>query len=193
MINRTIPVEDATPDSVAAFGAFVGVDPAAPVFAEWEGVTVLGPVPVVTGEDGELLHVRMQAARFPARVALLERHVHHTQTYLSANGRPFVMVLGAQTRAGLPDIAHLRAFLFKSGAGIVMKPGTWHEFPLALEDDTRFTVILSGRSHINQLDAPPHPADARGPDLERYDIAARADVRIAFAPVEPGLSVIPVR
>jgi TonB family protein len=62
MINRTIPIEDATPDSVAAFGAFVGVDPAAPVFAEWEGVSVLGPVPVVTGEDGELLHVQMQAA-----------------------------------------------------------------------------------------------------------------------------------
>jgi ureidoglycolate lyase len=182
MHSRTLVVEHATPDGVAAFGALIGAQSGGPVFARWEGVTVLGPVPIAIGGDSEILHAQMQAARFPAHVALLERHPRHTQTYLSANGRPFVMVLGAGSVAGLPDIAGLRAFLFKGGDGIVMKAGIWHEFPLALEDDTRFTVILSAASHINTLDAPTHPADARGPDLERYDMAARADVRVALGP-----------
>jgi ureidoglycolate lyase len=177
MSPRTLTIEDATPDSVAPFGAFIGAHPALPRFAEWAGVSVYGAIPVDIGSGGEILHVRMQAAVFPARVPLLERHFKHTQTYLSANGRPFVMVLGTGTTPdGLPDVSGLKAFLFKDGAGVAMKPGTWHEFPLALEDDTRFTVILRAESHVNLLEAPEHPSDARGPDLERYDMLARAEV-----------------
>jgi ureidoglycolate lyase len=173
----TLHVEDATPDGIAPFGAFIGVHPALPLFAEWAGVSVYGAIPVEIGSGGEILHVRMDAAAFPARIALLERHFRHNQTYLSANGRPFVMVLGAATTAdGLPDVSGLRAFLFRDGAGIAMKPETWHEFPLALQDDTRFTVILRAESHVNDLAAPEHPSDARGPDLERYDMLARAEV-----------------
>jgi ureidoglycolate lyase len=179
MIERKLIVEDATPQSIAPFGRFVGGHSAASVFARWEGVEVLGPTPIAVGDAAELLHVRMDAARFPARIQLLERHCKHTQTYLSANGRPFVMVLGAKTLDGLPDVSELRAFLFRDGAGVVMAPGVWHEFPLALEDDTRFTVILSSESHVDQLTDKPHPNDARGPDLERYDMAARAELFVA--------------
>jgi len=106
----TLHVEDATPDNIAPFGAFIGVNPAVPLFAEWTGVSVYGPAPVEIGSGGEILHVRMQAADFPARIALLERHFRHTQTYLSANGKPFVMVLGEASQDGLPDAGALRAF-----------------------------------------------------------------------------------
>ncbi len=57
---------------------------------------------------------------------------------------------------------------------------TCHEFPLALEDDTRFTVLLRAESHVNQLEAPEHPWDARGPDLERFDMAARRGIWLTF-------------
>jgi ureidoglycolate lyase len=180
MIERKLVVEAATPGAIAPFGCLVGVHPVAKVFAQWDGVRVLGPTPIAVGDGAELLHVQMDAARFPARIQLLERHFKHTQTYLSANGRPFVMVLGTQTLDGLPDVLGLRAFLFRDGAGVVMAPGVWHEFPLALEDDTRFTVILRSESHIDQLTDKPHPNDARGPDLERYDMAARAAVFVGF-------------
>jgi ureidoglycolate lyase len=177
---RYVGVEAATLTSVAPFGRFIGAHAESPVFAQWPGVVVTGPAPIEMGAGAELLHVRMQAAVFPARVALLERHFKHTQTYLSANGRPFVMVLGTETAHGRPDVAGLRAFLFKDGEGVVMDPGVWHEFPLALEDDTRFTVILRSESHINDLVAPEHPWDARGPDLERYDMAARGAVYVVL-------------
>ncbi len=99
MSQHVIRVEPATPAAVAPFGRFIGAHADLPVFAAWPGVVVTGPAPIEIGSGGEVLHVRMQAATFPARVALLERHFKHTQTYLSANGRPFVMVLGA---AGSP-------------------------------------------------------------------------------------------
>jgi ureidoglycolate lyase len=178
--QRIIRVETATPEALAPFGRLIGAQPDLPVFAQWPGVVVTGPTPIDIGAGAELLHVRMQAAAFPARVILLERHFKHTQTYLSANGRPFVMVLGAETVDGLPDVTGLRAFLFKDGEGVAMDAGVWHEFPLALEDDTRFTVILRSESHVNDLAAPEHPWDARGPDLERYDMAARGEVYVAL-------------
>ena len=178
--ERTIVIEDATPETIAPFGVFVGTAPGMPVFAEWTGVTVHGATPIAIGDHAELLHVTMAAGTFPATVELLERHPHHTQTYLSANGKPFVMVLGAETEGGLPEIGGLRAFLFKDGAGIVMHAGTWHEFPVALEDDTRFTVVLSADSHVNDLTDPEFPLDARGPDLERFDMARRARITLHF-------------
>ncbi len=180
MSPRFITVEPATPEAVAPFGRFIGAHPGLPVFAQWPGVVVTGPEPIEIGTGGEILYVRMQTAVFPARISLLERHFKHTQTYLAANGRPFVMVLGAGTVDGLPDVTGLKALLFKDGEGVAMHPGVWHEFPLALEDDTRFTVILRSESHVNDLAAPEHPWDARGPDLERYDMAARGEIYVTL-------------
>jgi ureidoglycolate lyase len=90
------------------------------------------------------------------------------------------MVFGDRTEAGLPDVAALRAFVFRDGAGIAMHVGIWHEFPLALEDDTRFTVILRSEAHVDELNAPSQPLDARGPDLERYDMRSRARITLRF-------------
>ena len=176
MSEHSIVVEPATPAAIAPFGCFIGAEPTVPRFAEWPGVTVYGPSPITIGSGGEILHVQMRAMQFPARVRLLERHFHHTQTYLPANGRPFVMVLGSECAGDLPNVQKLRAFLFSDGAGIAMSAGTWHEFPLALQDDTRFTVILREESHINRVERPAFPNDASGPDLERWDIAARSTV-----------------
>lgn len=174
-----LQVEPATPCSVAPFGHFVGLHAQAPRFASWPGAVVQGGWPIEIGSGGELLHVQLAARRFPVTVELLERHGGHTQTYLGANGKPWVMVMGVATRPdGLPDLAQLRAFRFDAGSGIALHAGTWHEFPLALEDDTRFTVILRNQAHIDTLAAPLHPNDARGPDLERWDIAARAQVSV---------------
>jgi ureidoglycolate lyase len=174
MIERTIPVERATPGTIAPFGTFVGAAPDLPLFAQWPGAVVYDRVPITVGRGGELLHVVLQPRSLPATVELLERHPHHTQTYLPANGKPFIMVMGNQSLAGLPDFAALRAFEFADAAGIAMHADVWHEFPIALEPDTRFTVILRAAAHENRLKQPPMPLDAKGPDLERYDMAGRA-------------------
>lgn len=179
-LSQSVLIEAATPGSIAPFGHFIGAHAETPLFAEWEGARVYGPTPIEVESGGEILHACVAAAAFPARVSLLERHFHHTQTYLSANGKPFVMVLGDTSRDGLPDASGLRAFLFTDGAGVAMRAGVWHEFPLALEDDTRFTVILRSESHVSGLEAPEHPWDARGPDLERFDMAARQAIWLTF-------------
>jgi len=179
-LEENVLIEAATPLSIAPFGEFIGAHADMPVFAELKGTWVYAPTSIMVEAGGEILQACVAAASFPARVSLLERHFHHTQTYLSANGKPFVMVLGKATKDGFPDAVGLRAFLFTDGAGVAMRAGVWHEFPLALEDDTRFTVILRAESHVNQLKAPEHPWDACGPDLERFDMAARRGIWLTF-------------
>jgi len=176
MRELILTVERATPHNLAPFGLYVGAHLDAAEFARWDGVLVKGPIPISVESGGELLHVQMRAATFPARVMLLERHPNHTQTYLPANGKPFVMAVGRGVIGGLPDLTSLRAFLFDEGAGIVLHADTWHEFPLAIDDDTRFNVILRDESHQNLLVAPDHPWDAHGPDLQRFDMQARARI-----------------
>jgi ureidoglycolate lyase len=174
MIERSIAIERATPANIAPFGRFVGAAADLPVFAQWPGAVVYGQVPITVGRDGELLHVVLQPRELPVTVELLERHPHHTQAYLPANGKPFIMVMGDKSAGGLPDFAALRAFEFADATGIALHAGIWHEFPVALEPDTRFTVILRAAAHENRLEHPARPLDARGPDLERYDMAGRA-------------------
>lgn len=184
MIERTIVVERATPETIAPFGHFVAARAGVPTFLSWPGVDVFGSLPIDIGTGGELLFVQMAARSFPVRCGLIERHFRHTQTYLPGNGRPFVMLLGLPTQGDLPDYDGLRAFLFDDASGIILHPDIWHDFPYALEDDTRFAVLLRAEAHVNTNTAPAYPNDADGPDLQRRAIAPRATITVAL-PEQP--------
>ncbi len=181
MDSFNIQVERATPETVAPFGRLLADTPGVPMFARWEGATVRGPVPLEVGSGGELLLVTLAAKPFPVQCGLIERHFNHTQAYLPANGRPFVMLLGRPTTQDAPDYPNLRAFLFEGAAGIVLHKDVWHDFPYALEDDTRFCVILREEAHLDTNAAPLHPMDADGPDLQRRAMRPRADIVIHLA------------
>lgn len=177
MQDYRIVVEPATPANIAPFGHYVGAHADVPKFAAWPGVDVYGATPLVVGDGGEMLLVRMDARAFPVTCGLIERHPKHSQTYLPFNGKPFVMLLGAPTDADVPDYAGLRAFLF-DGGGIVLHPDVWHDFPYAIEDETQFAVVLRSEAHRNDNAEPAHPYDADGPDLQRRDMRPRASILI---------------
>jgi ureidoglycolate lyase len=91
------------------------------------------------------------------------------------------MVLGRQTRDGLPDFSALHAFVFDDSSGIALHPGTWHAFPLAAENDTRLTVVLRREAHLDLLTERANEMDARGPDLERHTISHLAEIVVEAA------------
>lgn len=180
LFERTIIVEPATPSAVMAYGDFVGAHPDVPEFASWPGTTIHGGLPLTIGEKAELLLVDMAPRTFPLRCSLMERHSGHTQTYLSFNGKPFVMLLGEPTADDLPDYATLRAFRFDGASGIILRTDVWHDFPYALEEHTQFAVVLDALSHINENTSLAHRYDADGPDLQRRGLIDRAVIHVAF-------------
>jgi ureidoglycolate lyase len=172
-----IVVEPATPEAIAPFGRYLGSAPGVPVYASWPGAKIEGSFPIVVGEGGEMLLCTLDARSFPVQCRLMERHFKHTQTFVPFNGRPFVMVLGAGSDSATPDPGTLRAFLF-TDAGIVLNEGVWHDFPYPVEDATRFAVVLREEAHVNLDPSPAYPMDADGPDLQRREIAPRAQVHV---------------
>jgi ureidoglycolate lyase len=182
---RRLLVEPATAEALAPFGTLISAAPQRPLFAAWPGTEVFGPFDVVLEGPAEILQARLGAASFPARVALLERHPRHTQVYLGANGRPFVMVLAPANTGPFPDLEALRAFLVPGGAGVVLTRGVWHEFPLALEHDTLVNILLTEESHHETPGAGRLPLDAAGPDLERWDMNGRCGILVDLAAFEP--------
>ena len=69
-----------------------------------------------------------------------------------------------------------RAFLFDGDAGVALHLGTWHEFPLALQDDTN-VIVLIRRDTVRDL-AKVDGNEAHGPDLDKKDIVARTGITL---------------
>ena len=54
--------------------------------------------------------------RRPLVATHLERHLKHTQTFVSLGAKPFVMLLSLPTESELPNIDEVRAFIFDGSA-----------------------------------------------------------------------------
>ncbi len=176
---RELTVEQATPESVAPFGALLGVhDAVQPLpIGFYDGkVSVYSPVEFQSDEDTEL-HVASVSRREP-RVQWMERHFKHTQTFIPLSGKSFVVVLAPPNDADLPDLSQVRALRFDGSCGFTMKKGTWHEFPFALEDDSHVVVILRGETARNLMKDQVIDGEAHGPDLDKKNLVARTGITL---------------
>jgi ureidoglycolate lyase len=88
------------------------------------------------------------------------------------------MILSPPTEGDLPDLDRAQAFVFAGDQGIALHVGTWHEFPLAIEDGTDIVVLLR-RQTVRDLTRK-DGNEAVGPDLEKRDLEARFGTRLAI-------------
>lgn len=171
--------ERATPDNTAPFGWWLGSDAPGPVSGSGfygDAVSLRKPAAFVTDNTLEVSVATIH--RRPLQVNWLERHFLHTQTFIPLGGKPMLLVLAPPTpEAELPDIADVRALLFDGSAGFALKIGAWHEFPMALVDNTDVIVLLR-RDTVRDL-RHKQGNEAHGPDLDKKDIVARCGVVLA--------------
>mmetsp|Transcript_68799 Transcript_68799/g.149738 ORF Transcript_68799/g.149738 Transcript_68799/m.149738 type:complete len:500 (-) Transcript_68799:257-1756(-) len=73
-------------------------------------------------------------------VSWLERHLEMTQGFLLVGKSPGLFIFGEPThdredldekQRALPDWNTLKCFIIPSGMGIIIKKGTWHDFPVS--------------------------------------------------------------
>lgn len=174
LLTRRIKVEDATPESVAPFGRLLGRQPEMNVMpVSFYGDRVITSRPVDYSCDTRTeLSLAMLKVR-PFRVQYLERHFHHTQTFIPLGGKPFAAVFAPPTDADLPDLDAARAFRFDGSAGFCMHLGTWHEFPFPLVDDTDVVVVISSQTSQDLRQRATNGIEAFGPDLDKKDMTMR--------------------
>ncbi len=175
-----LPLQLATPETIAPFGSLLAV-PAAkgealPV-AFYEGsVEVYKPSIFVSDHETELNIARVN--RRKPEVQWMERHFKHTQTFIPMGGRPFVMVLAPPTEDDIPDPASAKALLFDGSGGFCMDIGVWHEFPFALADDTHVVVVLRSEATKSLMKSVVHDGEASGGDIDKKDIQRRLSVTL---------------
>jgi ureidoglycolate lyase len=172
-----LPLEAATPETVAAFGellAFGRGRPAARTRFYDDAVEIAEKPAFVSDADTCLSLVRVHPR--PLEVVWMERHFKHTQVFVPLNRQPWCAVLAPPGDAALPDLAQARALLFEGDCGLLMHLGTWHEFPFALEYTADMMVIL--RNETNRDLEAVADGEALGEDLEKRHIGRRFGVRL---------------
>lgn len=169
---RSLRLIDATPETVASFGMLIATDErVAPLRSRFYGdaVEIRKPAKLVNDAQIELSVARLK--RRPLVATWLERHPKHTQAFIPLGAKPFAMILAPPGDASLPDPAQVVALRFDGSQGVALHLNTWHEFPLALEDDTEIVVLLR---HETARDLQTDQGnEATGPDLEKRDLALR--------------------
>lgn len=170
-------LEPATPESIAPFGELLAFGRGRPVSRTrfYDDAVELSEKPDFVSDADTCLSLARVHPR-PLEVRWMERHFKHTQAFLPQDAKPWCAVLAPPSAGDLPDLSKVRAFRFDAGCGLLMKLGTWHEFPFALESTTDLLVILRHETNRN-LDAI-SDGEAVGEDLEKRHLGKRFGVQL---------------
>ncbi len=176
---RTIPVKKASAKALAPYGHILGynadVEPLPIDF--YDGTVKVRRIgEFVSDAQTELPIATLQ--RRPFEVEWMERHVKHTQAFVSLGSKPFIAVFAPPNDDELPDLEKVEAFMFDGDAGFMMHRGCWHEFPFALFDDTHLMVILRKEATDGLIVDNVIQNEAQGPDLDKKDLVARYNVKL---------------
>lgn len=174
---RVLKAKPATPEAVAPYGQILGYNPAVepmPIDFYDGAAKVRRVVDFVTDDQLELPVVTVNPR--PLELRWMERHHKHTQGFIPLGGKPFVAVFAPPNDKDMPDLDKVEAFRFDGQAGFVMKVGTWHDFPYALEEDTHLIVLLRREATDGLIRDNVIQNEAIGPDLEKKDLVQRKNV-----------------
>ena len=172
-----LPLVHASAQNVTDFGLFVGTD------VPNAGLTI--PFYKGSVEEGHNIpfecHGRavIRTARISRRapeVTWLERHLRMTQLFVGLGDQPFAMVLAPPSEAE-PDLQAARCVVFPPGHGILLHKGTWHDFPLCVDQPVT-CLTANSEEVVAALAAMKEPVEMKHGDVFKIDIGARLGRRL---------------
>jgi ureidoglycolate lyase len=175
----TIKVQTPTIEKLQKYGTVLGYNPSVePLPIDFYGGAAKVRRVADFKAEGEIEMPITTLQRRPFEVGHMERHMLHTQAFISLGGKPFIACFAPPNDKELPDIDQAEAFLFDGSAGFMMHAGTWHEFPFAVLDDTQLLVILTKSATEGLVKDNVIQNEAIGPDIEKRDLQQRLGVKI---------------
>lgn len=185
MEYRNLELIDATAETVASFGALIGIGSrdASRATGFYDDSVRLFEAPRFVS-DADTCFGLARVRRRPGTVQWMERHFKHTQAFLPLSCEPYVVVVAPPGEGPLPDLAQAQALRFAGHTGFLMHIGTWHEFPFALAKPVDLLVVLRNETNRN-LEAIEN-GEAVGEDLEKRHILTRCAVTLRFDAGEDG-------
>jgi ureidoglycolate lyase len=176
---QTLTLQSAEDIDLNPFGWCVGIgaNTALTETAFYSGsVQLCKPGEFISDDDTTLSVARVQPRT--NEVVWMERHFKHTQVFVPLGGNPYVVVLAPPNDKEVPDLDAAIAVQFPGHLGFMMRIGTWHEFPFAMQNPVDMIVVLRHETNrdLDQL----ANDEAEGEDLQKRNIKARLGVTLGF-------------
>mmetsp|Transcript_10752 Transcript_10752/g.28455 ORF Transcript_10752/g.28455 Transcript_10752/m.28455 type:complete len:510 (+) Transcript_10752:50-1579(+) len=138
-------------------------------------------------------------------VTWLERHMEMTQGFILLGRNPGLFVLGEPTHdredldekhRALPDPARVKAYILPAGMGIILKKGTWHDFPVSCGPPVS-SFILNTDEVVEALASMPKASPMNHGDCFKLRLNDHWDFTLKFPDPRPfvqkhGLVPVPV-
>lgn len=126
-------------------------------------------------------------------VMWLERHMNMTQIFIGIGTTPFLMVMGVPTQdrwdlddegRALPDMSNVKAFVMPPGQGCIIHKGTWHDFPVAIEDPVT-VLTFNSPEVVEALSQMKKPAPMNFGDVYKLRLSDHFEQNIVFSDPRP--------
>ena len=172
----------ATRENVADYGHFIGenVSESRLPIPFYDHVDEGENIPFEYHGKAVLRTARIHPTKKPC--VWMERHIRMTQFFIGLGQSQFALVLGKpeDTDNGgspVPIPEELVCFRFQPGTGLLLKKGTWHDFPLAINSPV---TCITGNSEevVDALVQMTEPGEMDQGDVYKIDLAARLGVEI---------------
>ena len=171
-----VPIVPATRENVADYGLFIGTDvpDAGLTIPFYKGSVEEGHnIPFACTGNAVLRSARIH--KRAAEVTWLERHMDMTQLFIGLGDQPFAMVLGKPTHesgGSIPNLDDVKCFVFPPGHGVMLHKGTWHDFPLAVDQPVT-CLTANSPEVVVALASQKEPAEMNTGDVFKIDILKR--------------------
>ncbi|CAK9036605.1 Chitin deacetylase 1 [Durusdinium trenchii] len=126
-------------------------------------------------------------------VSWLERHLEMTQAFIVIGKNPGLFVLGEPThdredleekQRALPDPNRVKAYIIPAGMGLILKKGTWHDFPVSCGPPLS-AFIINTEEVVEALATMPQAAPMNHGDCYKLRLSEQWDFTLRFPDPRP--------
>lgn len=113
-------------------------------------------------------------------VTWLERHMGLSQLFIGLGSKDFLMVLAPPNHTEgtmVPDVERAKTYRIPAGHALLLHLGTWHDFPIAAEDEAT-VITMNSEEVVDALAAMGTPGEMNHGDVYKIEITPRTATRL---------------
>ena len=181
--RRELELVDATPETIKPVGELIGPDNFEPGLGIpfYTGAVIEGK-PINFHHTGRAVVRCAKVFRRAPEVTWLERHMHLSQLFIGLGSKPFLMVLAPPNHAEgktVPDVDKVKTYRIPAGQALLLHLGTWHDFPIAAEDEAT-VITMNSEEVVDALATMGAPKEMDHGDVYKLDVAARTGTQLVI-------------
>jgi ureidoglycolate lyase len=106
-----------------------------------------------------------------------------TQLFIGLGNKPFLMVLAPSNHVDgkdAPEVELAKTYRIPAGQALLLHLGTWHDFPIAAEDEAT-VITMSSEEVVEALATMGAPREMDHGDVRKLDVVARTGTRLVIS------------